>query len=741
MLGRVAQFGGMLTSSLLAVSPMFGMSPQPENTGIRIQDHVRVPFVANFGQIDRAVAYYAASSSGTVFVTSDGQIVYSVARGNARGSWSVTETPRGIRSLPKASRPTSTHASYFLGNDPTRWKSGVDTFGTVSLGQPWPGVSLDLVSNGKSVEKIFTVAPGGNPSRIQISVAGALWIRVRAGALILGTKLGEISFSAPKAFQERDGVRRPVTVAYQLHGRGYGFRLGGYDPSQPVLIDPLLEATYLGGSGGDEATALAIHPISGEVYVAGSTGSTDFPGTVGGAQLTKNGPGAVFVARLNAALTKLEQATYLGGSQLITGESDEAHGLAISPISGEVYVAGTTPSPTFPGTAGGAQSVYGGPFTSPTGNRGDGFVCRLSANLTTLQQSTYLGGSDFDEVNAIAIHPASGDVYVAGYTFSTDFPGTAGGAQQTKSTQSCCTGFVSRLNSALTSLKGATYLGGSSGDAAGALSINPMSGEIYVAGFTGSTDFPGTVGGAQPASAGGGDAFVARLNTALTEVNRATYLGGSDGDGASALAADPITGEIYVAGSTRSSNFPGTIGGAQASIGGGDDGFVARLNPALTELKQATYLGGSDGDAISAVAVHPITGEIYVAGYTSSMDLPGTAGGVQEANAGNTANFGNLDAFIARFNAALTALEQTTYLGGPGQDQAAALATHPLTGEVYVAGYANSGFPITAGASQPLFGGRTDAFIARLTADLAATPVRPEIHRVIPRPSARVVPR
>jgi hypothetical protein len=717
---------------------MFGMTAQPENTGIRIQDHVRIPFVANFGQVDRAVAYYAASSSGTVFVTSDGRIVYSLARGNARGSWSVTETPRGVRSLPKGSRPTSTHVSYFLGNDPTRWKPGVETFGTVSLGQPWPGVSLDLVSNGIGVEKIFTVAPGGNPSRIRMSVAGALWIRVHSGALILGTKLGEISFNAPKAFQERDGMRHPVRVAYELRGRGYGFRLGGYDPSQPVLIDPLLEATYLGGSSGDVATALAIHPISGEVYVAGSTGSTDFPGTAGGAQPTKNGPGAVFVARLNAALTRLEQATYLGGSQLLTGESDQAFGLAISPISGEVYVAGTTPSTTFPGTAGGAQSVYGGPFTSPAGNRGDAFVCRLSAALTTLEQSTYLGGSDFDEMNAIAIHPASGDVYVAGYTLSTDLPVTAGGAQQTN--RSCCTGFVGRLNAALTNLKGATYLGGSSSDAAYALSISPMSGEIYVAGYTGSTDFPGTVGGAQPVNAGGGDAFVARLNMPLTEVNQASYLGGSgppsDGlDWAFALAIHPTTGEIYVAGITRSSNFPGTIAGAQASIGGDNDGFVALLNSALTELKQASYLGGSDGDEAFATAVHPITGNVYVAGFTRSTNFPGTAGGIQAANAGDN------DAFIARFNATLTALDQTTYLGGPGPDQAAALATYPLTGEVYAAGFADSAFPVTADASQSLFGGSLDAFIARLTADLAATPVRPRIHRVPPRPSPRVVPR
>ncbi len=113
-------------------------------------------------------------------------------------------------------------------------------------------------------------------------VAGARSLRVNeAGALIVGTGLGELSFTPPVAYQEQDGVRRAVTVAYRLQGQEYGFSLGACDPLLPVVIDPLLQATYLGGSGKDQALALAIHPATGEAYVAGKTFSADFPGTAG----------------------------------------------------------------------------------------------------------------------------------------------------------------------------------------------------------------------------------------------------------------------------------------------------------------------------------------------------------------------------------------------------------------------------------------------------------------------------
>lgn len=172
-----------------------------------------------------------------------------------------------------------------------------------------------------------------------------------------------MTYTAPIAYQEdASGKRSEIKVAYALNtaARSYGFTVGDYNPDQALVIDPLLQSTYLGGAGNEFATALAIHPTSGEVYVAGRTFlSTNFPATAGGAQPASAGNVDVFVSRFNASLTALAQSTYLGGAGN-DGTPFLALARDIHPASGEVYVAGDTDSTTFPATSGGAQAVYGG---------------------------------------------------------------------------------------------------------------------------------------------------------------------------------------------------------------------------------------------------------------------------------------------------------------------------------------------------------------------------------------------
>jgi len=421
----------------------------------------------------------------------------------------------------------------------------------------------------------------------------------------------------------------------------YSFEVAKADPSLPIVIDPILQSTYLGGSENDSAYALAIHPTTGEIYVAGVTKSKDFPQTAGGAQEWCNkwviylikSCYDVFVARLNKDLTQILQSTYLGGS-----DEDYVTALAIHPKTGEVYVAGETKSKNFPKTTGGAQAVYGGGYRY---YKGDAFVARLNKELTQILQSTYLGGSSRDYATALAIHPKTGEVYVAGATKSIDFPNTTGGAQR-KYSGSGEDAFVARLNKELTQILQSTYLGGSGIDWAKALAIHPQTGEVYVAGNTWFTAN-----------------FVVRLNKELTQILQATYPGESGPFSVLALAIHPKTGEVYVAGETWSKDFPKTAGGAQAVYGGGDeDAFVARLNKDLTQILQATYLGGSSNDNANALAIHPQTGEIYVAGWTTSNDFPKTACGAQtKCNKCITYKYygGSGDAFVARLSADLSA--------------------------------------------------------------------------------------
>ncbi|HEX9148110.1 MAG TPA: SBBP repeat-containing protein [Thermoanaerobaculia bacterium] len=692
-----------------------------------------ISFVANAGQTDPAVAYYAQTFSGTVFVTRDGRIVYSLLQkrdsdsphgrkasaslpkaANANAGWSLTETAVGGRASAAAGCLATANVSSFIANDPACWTSSLPTYEDLSLGEVWPGISLQLKARGNSVEKIFTVEPGGDPSKIRMAVRGARSLTVKeSGALVLGTGLGEVTFTPPMAYQESGGARPPVDVAYELRGGDYGFRLGDYDPALPVIIDPLVQSTYLGGGRDDIAVAVAVHPVSGDVYVVGQTTSTNFPGTAGGAQPGAGG-GAInaIVARFNPALTALLQATYLGATSDVI-----ANALAIHPTSGDVYVAGQTSALDFPGTAGGAQPSHA---EEAIAGSDDGFVAILNPALTALTGATYLGGTRDDVVTALAIHPTSGEVYAAGWTLAMNFPGTFGGAQPGSGGGGPSDAFLARLNPALTTLAQATYLGGSSYDLAFGLGIQPISGDVYVAGLTTSTNFPGTAGGAQPTHAidTGLDVFAARLNSTLTALVQATYLGGSGDDSALALAVHPTSGDVFVAGRTYSTNFPATPGGAQPESGGGlTDGFVARLNPALTALAQSTYLGGSFSDFVYALAIPPTSGDVYAAGQTFSANFPFTAAGAQPESGGGE------DGFVARLSPALTAPPQATYLGGSGADTATSIAIHPASGDVYVGGWTYStNFPRMAGGAQPahaLDNGSSDVFVARLTSSLA----------------------
>ena len=680
------------------------------------------PFEANQGQFDPAVAYAARTFAGTLFVTRDGRIVHALAgraadvaasadaerdaagapaaadQAAARGAgWTLVETlDSAAVAAPIGIDPSAIRVSRFDGIDAGRWQPDIATFDRVQLGQPWPGIAVELAARGANVEKLFTVSPGTDPQAIRLQIDGAQGLRLgEDGSLIAATGNGEVAFTPPIAFQQIEGRRRDVPVRYVLLADdGYRFETGAYDPSRPLVIDPLLRSTYLGGSGFDQILAIATDG-GGNAFVAGQTISINFPGTTGGAQPTNAG-GSVdaFVARLSSDLGTLNRATYLGGSN-----TDLARALALDG-SGNVFVAGFSSSTNFPGTAGGAQPG------NASGN--DAFVARLSNDLSTLSRATYLGGSGSDIANALALD-GSGHVVVAGQTNSTNFPGTAGGARPSLAGGNDA--FVARLSDDLVTLSRATYLGGSNTNLAYTLVLDG-SGSVFVAGYTNSINLPGTTGGARPVNAGAGDAFVARLSSDLSVLGRATYLGGSGYDQASALARDG-NGNVFVAGYTGSADFPGTSGGAQPSRNSGNDAFVARLSNDLGTLGRATYLGGGGSDAANALLLDG-NGDVFVAGLAQSTDFPGTTGGAQPGNAG-----GN-DAFVARLSNDLGTLGRATYLGGSNNDQANAL-TLDGGGQVLVAGVTEStNFPGTTGSARPNNAGGSDGFIARLTPDLLA---------------------
>jgi hypothetical protein len=334
---------------------------------------------------------------------------------------------------------------------------------------------------------------------------------------------------------------------------------------------------------------------------------------------------------------------------------------------------------------------------------------------------------------------ALGDIYVGSTSaVGTSFPGSASGALPSSAGMADC--FIARLSSSLESGLVSTYFGGSANDSIGSLVIHPLNGDVYAGGdaSNGATPIPGVTGGGQAANAGQLDCFVARLVPGLDAIVQSSYAGDGTYNTCDALAAHPVTGDLYIAGyvgTPVAPALPALAGGAQTSPGGNSDGFITRLNAGLTSILQSTLFGAAGQEEVHGVFVHPATGDVYAVGETTSTasTLPGASNGAQPAYGGGT------DGFVARFNSKLTVLVQSTYLGGSGYDRAWALAVHPQTSEVIVAGQSAAGFPVSPNATQPDFGGVGDAFVVRHSLDLRGNDPLPDPFAFAPSSTCRRV--
>jgi pimeloyl-ACP methyl ester carboxylesterase len=404
----------------------------------------------------------------------------------------------------------------------------------------------------------------------------------------------------------------------------------------------LLYSTYLGGSAianteygqGDYGHSIAADSL-GNAYVTGWTYSADFPVTPGAYQTTNKAfarsAATGFVSKLNANGTVLVYSTYLGGSIL-----DEPTSITID-SSNNAYTSGFTFSTDYPITSGAFQT------SNHSGSRGywNAFVSKLNSNGTGLIYSTYLGGSG--ETNATVggiytlpsvVVDSSGYAYALGQALSTDFPVTAG-AYQTINKASGNGGAnitLSKLNLTGTGLVYSTYLGGSSypGDFCEGIAVDG-NGNAYLTGYTYSSNFPTTTGAFQitnkGVASGNNTAFATKMNATGTGLIYSTFLGGSGGDDAYTLALDSL-GDLYLAGTTSSLDFPVTAQSYQATLKGGADAFLTELNPSGTGAVYSTLMGGSGTDAVYKAVVDPL-GNIYLAGYTNSSDFPVTTGAIQ----------------------------------------------------------------------------------------------------------------
>lgn len=609
--------------------------------------------------------------------------------------------------------------NYLIGNDPAKWKRNIPQFARVRYENVYPGVNLVFYGNQGKLEYDFQVAPGADPKQAKLEFDGAKRLALKNGALVVTGKNGSVRLEAPQIYQEIEGRRQPVQGKFILLGANRaGFSVGEYDRSRELVIDPLLVfSTFFGGAGNELNNYVAVD-LSFNVYLAGSTTSTSLPAGPNQSVFQSGLAGAqnVYIAKItppagsNPAV--LVYATYLGGSG-----TDYPVGIGVDG-NGDPYVAGTTNSTNFP-----VSLAYQTSPTSP-GNW-HVFVTRLTNTASSLLYSSYLSGSGNDYATGMTIDQ-QGYVYVTGSTTSTNPQDYATGVewpviqlpygQPFQNVPRAAAGvaqfFVSKINTAAggpSSITYSTYFGG------------------------------GTYSGSSPTVTGGNIAVDSNYNIYFTGTTNFIYTGQAANSDFPILnpyqpCLDVPAPTVIVNPATCANN------GQTAS-----DAFVAKLNPnasgGSTQLVWSTYIGGTDDDSGTGVALDPGAASVYVTGTTDSPDI-----GQSTVTSTTSASYQRCldtsinppvgtacptiaqpaptDAFIAKLGnlgvvTTTTQNLQMTYfsfLGGSGNEQGSAIAVDTSSGALLTGWTQSPDFP-SSGASDiqgPGLVGTKDAFVARL---------------------------
>jgi uncharacterized protein (TIGR03437 family) len=715
--------------------------------------NIALSFEPNQGQANSAVQFVAHGSGYALWLES-GQVKLSLEEKGETLQMSLIGA--NAKATAVGLDRQSGVVSYFTGNNPQNWHMGIATFGKVKYSQIYPGIDLVFYGNQRRLEYDFVVGPGADASRIAWRIDSADPRIDSEGDLVVGSA----AFKKPLLYQIDGNQKIRVDGGFAVKGHRVRFRIGQYDHSRTLVVDPVLSyASYLGGSRTDNI-GLATGPgnlqvgasqglaldSAGSVYVTGYTYSVDFPtqkAYQSAPPIKQQGvpPGqwpSVFVSKFSPDGSSLLYSTYLGGNGV-----DRAYAIAVDG-GGNAYVTGQTSSVDFPVTAGAYQTVCS-PVPNMTGaasaaascnsSNTSAFVTKLNSTGTGIVYSTFLGGYGWAYGTAIAVDNA-GRAYIAGneqqycstaYTFQSCFPTTGSaviGGNQTGGA-SPQYAFAAAFDPTGAQLLYSTLFGDLNGFTQGAgptwatgIAVDP-NGYFYLIGDTSAGKLPTTVSVIQPEgipldSKGiyvlAWRGFVAKFNAVTSaggvSLAYATYLGGhtaSTGDYTSGITIDS-SGNAYVAGYTNSKDFPVT-GGAYGTVCGPNGqtcaaAHVTKLNPLGSSILWSTYVGGSKPDASDSLF---FTGPIQLDGQGNIYIISQAGSGFPLVNPVEpAANGGSLELLLAELDPSGANLLFSTRLGSGGKNTAnpAGLAVD-AAGNVYVAGNSNGPDLITtAGAFQ-----------------------------------------
>lgn len=628
--------------------------------------------------------------------------------------------------------------NYFLGNDQSKWKSGIHPALALDYRNMYKNIDVHLSSDGGNMKYDLIVRPGADISQLRMKYVGTTGVNVRGGKLIIGTTVGNVEELKPYAYQIINGERTEIACRYKLEGETVSFTFPeGYDTKEMLVIDPTVVFATFTGSSFDNWGYTATYDAAGNFYAGGITssnaGGTGYPvvpttgaiqSVFGGGGSSGNGyPADISISKFNSTGTSLIYSTYLGGS-----DNEQPHSLFVD-ASGNLVIAGRTYSANFPVTSGSYDNTYNG--------AGDLVVTLFNATGTSITASTFVGGSgedisnytsaEFgwgnlkhnygDDARSEVIMDNAGNVYVAACTKSTNFP-TVNAIKTTLAGGDAQDGIVLKLNSSLSTLLWSTYLGGSSDDAAYVLALDNTQTQLFVAGGTMSSNFPATSGTYQSTYQGGIDGFIARFqNSGAYPLQRATFIGRSNYDQCYGLQLD-LSNNVYTMGQTLGGTFPVSPG---VYSNAGSSQFVMKLDNNLNSNLLSTVYGSGNSSAtnISPVAFLVDTCEnIYISGwggdiYTPSFTPPtgtGNTFGMPLSVAPNPpaqSTTDGADFYFIVFSKNMAALQYATYMGTSGgtpEHVDGGTSRFDKNGVVYqaICGGCGAGtFPTTTGVYSP----------------------------------------
>ncbi|MSO21919.1 MAG: hypothetical protein EXQ58_01415 [Acidobacteria bacterium] len=693
---------------------------RPNGVGLRPEHgSLSLSFEANQGQVDSRIKFLSRGRGYSLLLTDTEALLKLPVASQAaqKSSWiRMQHLGANPEMRVKGSDLTPAKSHYFLGNNPRAWRTNVPHYAKAGYEGVYPGIDLVYYGNEGQLEYDYVLAAGVDPAVITLGFQGVDGLAINAtGDLLIASASGELCLKKPRAYQWSEGSARPVQSAYKIKGEHQiGFEMAAFDPSLPLVIDPVLTySTYLGGSEDDRGLGIAVD-AEGSMYVAGVTQDDDFPQSFPSPCTVCD---YLFVAKLNpSGSNSLIYAAYLGGAA-----ADVGLDLAVD-ATGNVYVSGGTRSNNFPVTPGAFQTTLRG--------ASDAFVLKLNPAGDQLVYSTYLGGTREEGLGGGLAVDAAGHAYVTGVTDSLDFP-TSRVTFQRNFGGGNSDAFVTKLSVDGARLVYSTYLGGFDLDQGQGIAVD-SAGRAYVTGRTRSPNL--VIHNAYQLSRRStlDDAFLTKFSALGDLVTYSTFLGGSGNEAAYGIAVDD-SGLAYLAGETDSTDFVTTSDAFKKEHGGSDlDGFIVKLRTTASKsdsLVYSSFFGGSGNDAIRAVAAGP-SGTVYITGVTDSTDFP-----TQDAA---QAQFGRgaSDAFAAKLNSLGTGLVYSTYLGGVAADSGEAIAVYAgapgrvgavdFRGTAFVAGVTESNNFPTMAPLQPQTAGKKDVFVSRIPAG-DGSPVAPTV--------------